>query len=75
MKKMRFFIKVKTRAKENKIEKIGDNRFGVWVKELPVEGKANEAVLRAMAKYFGTSVSMVKIVSGRASRQKIIEIL
>ncbi len=74
MKKMRIFVKVKTRAKENKIEKIGDNRFGVWVKEPPVEGRANEAVCKITSEYFGVSLAKVKIISGRASPRKIIEI-
>ncbi len=71
---MKVFVKVKPRAKQAKIEKMRDNRFDVWVKEPPVEGKANEAVCKAMAKYFGVPLLRVKIISGSNSRQKIIEV-
>ncbi|MBI4993391.1 DUF167 domain-containing protein [Candidatus Wolfebacteria bacterium] len=79
---MKISIKVKPSAKIEKIEKIpelliGKNEidFKVWVKEPAKEGKANEAVIRALAKYFGVPKSAVNIISGAASKQKIIEII
>ena len=71
---MKIFVKVKPRAKENKIERVGDTNFNVWVKEPPVDGKASKAVLRAIADYFAVPLSKVKMISGSGSRQKIIEI-
>lgn len=72
---MKVFVKVKPKAKENKVEKaVGDNCFNVWVKEPPIEGRANEAVCKVMAEYFGVPLAKVKIISGKTSRQKIIEI-
>ncbi|MEW6407808.1 MAG: DUF167 domain-containing protein [Patescibacteria group bacterium] len=72
---MKISVKVKSNAKIEKVEKIDENSFAVLVKEPPVQGRANEAVIKALADYFGVSKSGVKIISGRASRQKIIEIL
>lgn len=46
----------------------------VKVKELPKEGKANAAVIKAVAKYYGVPPGCVRIVSGHTSRNKIIEI-
>lgn len=71
---MKVFVRVKPRAKQEKTEKVGDNRFDVWVKEPPMEGKANEAVCRVMARYFSVPLSSLKMVSGSTSRQKVIEI-
>ena len=45
------------------------------VKEPPVKGKANDAIKNALAVYFKTGSSSVKIVSGYSSRNKIIEII
>ncbi len=67
-------VKVKLKAKEEKCEKIGENEYLVFVKEAPVEGKANEAIIKILAKYFKVSKSQIKIISGLKSRQKIIEI-
>jgi uncharacterized protein YggU (UPF0235/DUF167 family) len=46
----------------------------VAVKERTVAGAANRAILKAVAAYFGVPLARVRIVSGRASREKLIEI-
>ena len=71
---MKIFVKVKLRAKEPKVEKIDKTHFLVVVKEMPIEGKANAAVEKAIAKYFKTAASNVRIISGRTSRQKVVDV-
>lgn len=70
----RIFIKAKTGAKTKSVEKIDDNHFKVCVKEPPQENKANEAIIKVLAEYFDISKSMVDIVAGHKSKQKIVEI-
>jgi len=48
--------------------------YTVRVREAPVQGKANEAVIRLVAERFRVPKSAVKIISGLTSRNKIIEI-
>jgi len=72
---MRLNIKAKPNSREEKVEKIDENNFVVFVKEPPEKGKANDAIRNALAVYFKTGSSCVKIVSGYSSRNKIIEIL
>lgn len=79
---MRISVKVKPGAKIEKVEKISEQLlsekeadFKVWVKEPAKEGKANKAVIKALAKYFGVSKSAVNIISGAAAKQKIVEII
>jgi len=72
---MKIFIKAKPNSREEKIEKIDEQNFVVSVKEPPVKGKANDAIRNALAVYFKTSSSSVKIISGFASKNKIIEII
>lgn len=72
---MKLFIKVKTRAKETNVEKINKNNFIVAVKEPPVKGKANRAVIKALAEFLKIRPSQIIIKSGAASRQKILEVL
>lgn len=71
---MRIFIKAKPGSKKEKIEKVDENHFIVAVKEPPVDGKANEAIVRVLSEYFKIPKSQVRIISGQKSRQKIIEI-
>ena len=72
---MKIFIKAKPGAREEKVEKVDDLNYVVSVKEPPIKGKANEAIRNALAVYFKTGSSRVKIVSGYTSRNKIIEII
>lgn len=71
---MKLSVKVKPKAKKEKIEKIDDGYFAVAVSAPAEKGLANEAVIAALAEYFNVSKSRVAIVSGRTSRKKIIEI-
>ena len=71
---MKIFVKAKPSAKEEKIEKIDENHYLVSVKEPPIKGKANAAIIKALAGYFKVPSSRVDIVSGYASREKIIVI-
>lgn len=68
------FVKIKSRAKEESIEKIDGMHFSISVKEPPKEGKANEAVRRVLAEYFDVVFSRVRLISGFSSRQKKFEI-
>ena len=71
---MKIFVKAKPNAKEEKIQKIDDNHYQVWVKEPPIKGAANRAIIKALAEYFKTASSQINIISGHTSRNKIIEI-
>lgn len=71
---MRISVKVKANTSRERIEKTGDVGFTVWIREKPVEGKANEAVTRVLAEYFGVAKSNVNLIKGHTSKQKIFEI-
>jgi len=72
---MKIFVKVKPKAREEKVEKIDDINFKVQVTQPPVKGKANLAVIKALADYFNVNQSSVQIVSGSTSKLKIVEII
>jgi uncharacterized protein (TIGR00251 family) len=72
---MEVFIRVKPGAKKNKIEKVDERSFSVWVKEPPVKGRANKAIVKLLADYFKIPVSRFRIKLGLKSKQKIIEII
>jgi uncharacterized protein (TIGR00251 family) len=72
---MRINVKAKPGSREEKVEKTDENNFVVSVKEPPEKGKANDAIRNALAVYFKTGSSRVKIISGYSSRNKVIEII
>ena len=71
---MKIQIKVKPNSKTEQVVEE-DGGFIVKVKEPPIEGRANRAVIRLLAKHFGVSEAQVKISKGFKSRAKVIEIL
>lgn len=71
---MKISVKVKPNAKQEKIEKVGEKDFFVWVKEKPQKGKANQAVIRVLAEYFNVPKSEVILLKGQTSKEKVFEI-
>lgn len=71
---MKISVKVKLRAQENRVEQIDGDHFQVFVKALPIDGRANEAVIRTLAEYFHVAPSDVEIASGFTSKTKIVNI-
>lgn len=71
---MKIFVRIKPNSKVRKVEKTDDHHFTVWVKEPARQQQANQAMIEALNEYFKVGVSRFTIISGRASRQKIIEI-
>lgn len=71
---MKFFVTVKPGAKREKIERVDSETFIIAVKEPPVQGKANAAVLKALGDYVGIAPSRLRIISGHTGRKKVIEV-
>lgn len=72
---MKIFVKVKPGSRKEVVEKIDDTHFSVDVKAKAEKGKANQAVIKILAKYFKIPRSQVKMVSGVFSRQKVFDII
>ncbi len=72
---MRISVKVKPNAKQERVEKMGEGNFSVWIKEKPVEGRANDAAIRALAEYFHVPASQVVLIKGRTAREKVFEVM
>lgn len=51
-----------------------DGSLTVYTKQPAVEGKANESVIKLVAKHFSVSKSQVSIVRGQTSKSKTIRI-
>ena len=71
---MRIFVKVKPNAKRTAVVRLDNDRFKISVQEPPREGKANEAVVHALADHLKIAPSRIAIVSGGSERDKVFEI-
>lgn len=72
---MRIYLKVIPRASQNEIVQTGEGNFKVKVTAAPERGKANAAVQKMLAEHFGVALGQVKIIAGKSSSQKIVDIL
>ena len=71
---MRYTVKVIPRAKVNKIVEESQGNLKVHLIAPAVDGKANQALIQALAEHFGVKKRQIKIIRGEKSRQKIIEV-
>jgi uncharacterized protein len=69
-------LKVYLQPKSSKNEIVSPYRDGIKVKVTapPVEGKANEALIRFLAKKIGISPSCIEILKGHHCREKTLRI-
>ncbi|MDZ8085216.1 MAG: DUF167 domain-containing protein [Nostoc sp. DedQUE12b] len=67
-------VKVKPNSKHQKIEEKPDGSLTVYLKSPPVDGKANEELIKLLADKFDVPKSHIRIKLGLSSRQKLMEI-
>jgi uncharacterized protein len=70
----RLAVRVKPRAARSAVEGERGGRLLVSVTEPPVEGRANEALCKLLAKELGIPARRVSIESGKNSRDKLVRI-
>jgi uncharacterized protein (TIGR00251 family) len=70
----RHTVRVKPGASREKIEVLEGGEIALWTRAKAMDGKANEAVVRALAEHWGVSKSRVAIRSGLKSKIKVIEL-
>jgi uncharacterized protein len=70
----RLALRVQPRSGKNEIAGERAGALLVRVTAPPVDGKANQAVRRLVAKRLGVPAGRVSIVRGESSRDKLIEV-
>ena len=71
--KISVHLKPKSRHREEVV--VGDDGvLTIYTKAPAIEGRANMAAAKLLAKYFGVAVSKVKLLRGVASKYKVFEI-
>ena len=68
---MKLFVRAKANAKTPRVERVDETHFIISVKAPAQDGKANEAVGRALAEYLDVPPSQLTLKSGKTSKQKV----
>lgn len=72
--KAQIILRVRAGAPKTRFAGPHADSWKIFVAAPPVDGKANDALVRYLAKLIGLSTSAVRIVSGKTAPLKIIEI-
>ncbi len=70
----RIDVRVQPRASSNQILGFRAGVLRVRLQAAPVDGAANDALVRFLADEFGVSRRQVRLVSGFGSRNKVVEV-
>lgn len=68
-------VKVSPNSKKEEIIKKTENSFDVKVKEKPINGQANKAVINLLSLHFKIKKNKIKMVKGSKQKNKILEII
>ncbi len=71
---LRFAVRVQPRAARNEVAGVQGVALKVRLNAPPVDGAANEALVRFLARALGVAPRQVRIVSGATARLKTIEV-
>jgi uncharacterized protein YggU (UPF0235/DUF167 family) len=72
---MRLFVTAKTGAREEKVEEKDSTHFVVAVKAQPIEGKANDAIVKALARHLKVPKSVLTLRSGATGKNKVFDVI
>jgi uncharacterized protein (TIGR00251 family) len=67
-------VKVKPGARASKLTPVPDGIWQADLKAAPVEGQANDELVRLLARHFGVPRTGVVIKSGASARLKLVKI-
>ena len=70
----RIQVRVQPRARKDEVASERNGRLVVRITAPPVDGKANAALRKLLAKRLGVPASAVTVVRGEASRDKLVEV-
>jgi len=70
---MKIFTYIKPNSTKGPlVEPQDDDSLVVYIREIASDGKANEALIRLLAKHFSVPKAHIEIIRGHSSRHKVV---
>jgi len=74
MKKLLITVRVQPNAKSSEVVGCVDGVWKIKLKAPAIEGRANEELIKFLAKKIGIAKSEIEIVKGKTSRMKVLKL-
>ncbi|MBP9732368.1 MAG: DUF167 domain-containing protein [Candidatus Magasanikbacteria bacterium] len=71
---MRLTITVKPRSSKTDVIQISETEYQVRLTASPVDGEANEQLIKILSEYFDIAKTNISILKGKTGKKKIVEI-
>jgi uncharacterized protein len=71
---VRFGVYVKPRASKTALGGVREGQLVVTLAAAPVDGQANDELVRALGELLGVPRRQVRIVAGESARSKVVEV-
>lgn len=72
---LRLEVLVSPRSARNRIMGVHDERLKIQLAATPVDGKANDALIRFVAETVGIARAQIEIVGGLSSKRKVLRLV
>ena len=70
-----YSVTVKPNSKKGPLVIEAEDGLIVYLREKPVDGEANAALIKVLSKHFGVSKSQISIKVGGRGRSKLVEVI
>lgn len=71
---LRIAVQLAPNARQNEVCGVHDDALKIRLQAPPIEGRANEALLRFLADRLGVAKSAVTLLHGQTSKRKVVRI-
>lgn len=71
---MKINVTVKPRSSKTEVIQISETEYQVRLTASPVDGEANEQLIKVLGEYFKIGKSCISILKGKTGKKKIVEI-
>ena len=68
----KYFVSAVPNSSQDSVEEIGPNILRIKIHAKPIDGEANNRLIKILSEYFDVAKSQVEIKAGATFRQKIV---
>ena len=72
---MIYEVTVKPNSKKGPLIIESGAQLTIYLREKPIDGEANAALIKLLAKHFGVAKSCINIKTGAHGRKKLVEVI